>query len=134
MANGDLQMASYDVDAAIRYLDGHAHSHSTGFCAQAVRLAILAGGIDVTPHPGIAKSYGPYLLTHDFTPVATNGSATYAAAKGDVVVIQSYPGGSQAGHIAMFDGAQWVSDFKQRDMWAGPGYRTHKPMYAIYRH
>lgn len=127
-------MADYDIDAAVKYLDAHAHSQSTGFCAQAVRLAILAGGIDVTPHPGIAKSYGPYLLAHGFAAVAMTGSTAYVATKGDVVVIQSYPGGSQAGHIAMFNGSQWVSDFKQRDMWAGPGYRTHKPLYAIYRH
>ncbi|WEN16127.1 hypothetical protein PY254_05500 [Rhodanobacter sp. AS-Z3] len=127
-------MADYDVDAAVTYLDAHAHGQSTGFCAQAVRRALLAGGIDVTPHPGIAKAYGPYLLAHGFVPTATDGSAGYAAVKGDVVVIQSYTGGSQAGHIAMFDGLQWVSDFKQRDIWAGPGYRTHKPSYAIYRH
>lgn len=127
-------MANYDIDAAVTYLDAHAHAHSTGFCAQAVRQAIFAGGIDVTPHPGVAKTYGSYLVAHGFVPVAINASAAYAAVKGDVVVIQSYPGGSQAGHIAMFDGIQWVSDFKQRDIWAGPGYRTHQPMYAIYRH
>lgn len=127
-------MASYDIDAAVRYLDDHAHGHSTGFCAQAVRLAILAGGVDVSPHPGIAKAYGSYLLAHGFAPVAMIGSVAYVAAKGDVVVIQSYPGGSLAGHIAMFDGTQWVSDFKQRDIWAGPGYRTHRPAYVVYRH
>ncbi|MDX8922594.1 hypothetical protein SM285_11060, partial [Salmonella enterica] len=24
-------------------------------------------------------------------------------------------------------------DFKQRDMWAGPGYRAARPSYTIYR-
>jgi type VI secretion system secreted protein VgrG len=119
-----------DIDAAVKYLDGHAKSHATGFCAKAVRSAILAGRVDISPHPGIAKSYGIYLQRSGFSLQPVTG---YVPAKGDVVVLQSYTGGQPAGHIAMYDGTQWVSDFKQRDMWAGPGYRKHKPQYAIYR-
>ncbi|GJK84389.1 hypothetical protein GT695_00415 [Citrobacter amalonaticus] len=29
--------------------------------------------------------------------------------------------------------SEWYSDFRQRDMWAGPGYRAAKPAYIIYR-
>lgn len=121
----------YNANAAVEYLNRHAHNHSTGFCARAVRLAILAGGVDITPHPPVARLYGHFLRVRGFRAVASSG---YSPQKGDVIVIQSYPGGHPAGHIAMYNGSQWISDFRQRDMWAGPGYRTHKPSYTIYRH
>lgn len=57
----------------------------------------------------------------------------YAPLKGDVVVIQPYAGGSPHGHIALYSGTAWVSDFVLRDMWGGPGYRKAKPKSAIYR-
>ncbi len=40
--------------------------------------------------------------------------------EGDVIIIQPYAGGNPSGHMAIYDGAEWYSDFKQRDMWAGP--------------
>jgi hypothetical protein len=52
---------------------------------------------------------------------------------GDVIILQPYEGGSVSGHIAIFDGQEWYSDFRQRDMWAGPGFRASKPEYKIYR-
>ena len=62
--------------------------------------------------------------------VASQG---YQPQKGDVVVIQSYAGGDPNGHVAMYDGTTWISDFRQRDMWGGPGYREKMPPYVIYR-
>ena len=56
-----------------------------------------------------------------------------AGSQGDVVVIQNYPGGDVNGHIALYDGTRWVSDFKQRDIWAGPGYRANQPPLQVYR-
>lgn len=53
--------------------------------------------------------------------------------EGDVIIIQPYAGGNPSGHMAIYDGAEWYSDFKQRDMWAGPGYRAARPSYTIYR-
>lgn len=35
--------------------------------------------------------------------------------------------------FAAHDGSQWTSDFKQKDMWGGPGYRQSQPPYVIYR-
>lgn len=121
----------YRVNASVDYLDQHAHGHSTGYCARAVRLALLAGGINIQPHPPVAKLYGQYLQRSGFARVSTTA---YTPRKGDIIVLQSYPGGNPAGHIAMYDGRHWVSDFRQRDMWAGPGYRLNRPSYAIYRH
>jgi hypothetical protein len=41
---------------------------------------------------------------------------------------------STAGHVAGYDGKHWVSDFVQRDFWAGKAYRKEKPHYAVYRY
>jgi hypothetical protein len=119
-----------NVAAAIAHLQRIARPHSTGFCARHVRLALRAGGVAIEPWPPIARVYGDYLTRHGCVPVPVAG---YAPQAGDVVVIQNYPGGKNAGHIAMYSGSKWISDFVQRDLWAGPGYRAKRPPIAIYR-
>lgn len=119
-----------DIDAATTYLVAHAAVHSTRRCAHAVRSALLAGGVSFATFPEDAKAYGPYLLAKGFIVIPPT---RYVPKKGDVVVIQSYVGGSTAGHITMFSGTGWYSDFVQTDMWSGPGYRTNQPDYVIYR-
>jgi type VI secretion system secreted protein VgrG len=145
-----------DINAAVKYLDDNTEDSSTGRCALYVRRALEAGGVDLTHHPFSAKDYGPTLLTNGFSkffefqqikpPTEAADGATvkvshsrstsdqqYVPKKGDVAVIQPYQGGDSNGHIAMYDGAQWVSDFKQRDMWGGAGYRKYKPPCIVYR-
>lgn len=119
-----------DIEKAVEHLDASASHASKGKCAAYVRRAMLAGGLAIDPHPLYAKDYGPYLTKAGLKAVATKD---YTPAKGDIVVIQSYAAKDPAGHIAMYDGKQWVSDFKQRDIWAGPGYRIHKPAMQVYR-
>ena len=52
---------------------------------------------------------------------------------GDVAIIENYTGGAEHGHMQMYDGSVWISDFRQNDFWSGPGYRKNKPSYKIYR-
>jgi type VI secretion system secreted protein VgrG len=123
----------FDVDLAVERLEKHAYpfpqSHKK--CAEYVRLALEAGGIKVGyPPPRSAKNYGPALEAKGFYEINRD---TVILKKGDIAVIQNYPGGTIDGHIAMYTGKIWISDFKQRDMWSGPGYREKKPTYAIYR-
>ncbi len=119
-----------DKDAAAKYADDHAEATPQGQCAKYVRKALEAGGADLSKHPYSAKDYGPFLTGQGMQPVPQAG---YLPRKGDVVVIQNYRGGDVNGHIALYDGAQWVSDFKQRDIWAGPGYRANQPPMQVYR-
>ena len=130
-----------NVAKAAKYLDDNAEPASTGKCATYVRRALEAGGVVINPHPVFARDYGPALVVNGFKPVAMKD---YAPQAGDVVVIQPYAAGNAAdgksfkasdpaGHIAMFDGTIWVSDFKQRDMVGGPGYRAHATGIAVYR-
>lgn len=119
-----------DIDKAVAYLNLNAESHSTNKCALYVRLALAAGGLTSfnTNHPGYAYQYGPYLTNAGFKSIGQAGCS--APKKGDVVVFQPIPGHT-SGHIAMFNGSQWVSDFKQQSIFVAAGYQNGS--YACYR-
>jgi len=74
-----------------------------------------------------------------------NINSTNAPKTGNVAVIQPYTNGNPAGHVQIFDGEQWISDFKQGEtpasragyngfggFWPGPEYRKNKPPFIIY--
>ena len=53
---------------------------------------------------------------------------------GDVVVIQPAMGHLH-GHMAMYNGKIWISDFKQQNgLYPGEAYRKEKPVFKIYRY
>jgi hypothetical protein len=121
---------AYDGASAATYAFNHAQAGSTGHCAKYVRRAIQWGGVTVSPTE-YAKNYGPHLMAAGFVEI------TGAPAKGDVAVIQAIDG-HPAGHMAIFNGTIWISDFKQQPgaegFYPGPAYRTAHPPYKIYRH
>lgn len=119
-----------DVDKVAEAINNKAKPGPTQKCATHVREALAAGGVDTRGHPQDAKDYGPTLEKNNFKPV---DNKDYVPQKGDVVVIQPYEGGNPSGHIAIFNGKEWVSDTKQRDMWGGQGYRAHQPPHVVYR-
>ncbi len=120
----------FDIDKAVAYLESNLFPESKGECAKHVRLAILAGGVNIYPNPVPAKDYDSYLIKHGFTEISKED---YTPVKGDIAVIQPYPGGKPYGHICMFGGEIWLSDFAQRDMWSGPQYREQKPSHKLFR-
>jgi hypothetical protein len=121
----------WDVEKAVEYLQDNAEPHSTGHCAQYVREAIEAGGVTLVRH-GSAKDYGPSLNAVGF--LAISAGVGYRHRAGDVGIVQPIPGHPH-GHMAMFDGKHWISDFVQmHGIYPGKSYRTAKPPYQIYRH
>ena len=118
----------YDVKAATDYLRAHAHSTSQGQCARAVREALEAGGLCTDGRPGSAKDYDSFLPCLGFYEVDPNN---YIPQAGDIVVHEAKEG-HEHGHIAMYDGSDWISDFIQRDMFGGSAYRND-PDYSIWR-
>lgn len=129
-----------NIDAAVSYLAAHYSGNtSSGRCAMAIREALQAAGLALADHPANAKDYGPCLLHAGFTAVCSSedgdGDAVtgFAVRKGDIAVIQPYAGGNPAGHITMYSGTRWRSDFVQNDMWSGPGYRDNEPPVTLYR-
>lgn len=132
---------TFDIDAAIKKISSIAHSASQGKCALHVRLALDAGGVKVRPTLGQAKLYDPALSRHGFKKsrlsqgvlINPTDCRIYKPSPGDIAVIPNVAGGRPEGHIAMYTGKEWISDFKQKDMWGGPTYRNAEPDVAIYR-
>ena len=132
-------MALFNIDNAVKWLNNNAHESwkdANGQCAYYVRMALEAGGINTSNHPVPARLYGSYLESWGFS---IENSISYF--KGDIAVIQGYPGatadpvtGIPYGHIQMYNGSIWISDFKQnRPFWPGAKYEYYKPPFDIYR-
>ncbi len=123
--------ANYSVEKAVAALNKNANAASTGYCARYVRMAINAGGIATPNQPNSAKDYKGYLEQFGFSQIAADSYQ-----KGDIAIMESFTGAKKDhphGHIQMWNGTQWVSDFKQLDFWPGGDYRTSKPGHVIYR-
>ncbi|WP_431216258.1 hypothetical protein ACQ86N_17455 [Puia sp. P3] len=70
-----------------------------------------------------AADYGPYLKRWGFQVLTKDVTASdYTPTNGDVVVFEGFEG-HENGHIAMYNGTQWVSDFKQNYFTPGEAYR-----------
>lgn len=128
---------AFDVSAAVHYAFIHARPHSTGHCAKYIRRALERGGVHVISTRA-AKDYGPALEAAGFHEVADTPDVTEPPQAGDVIVIQGVKG-HPYGHMAMFNGRIWISDFKQhpwhhRGFYPGPAYRAAQAPFRIYRY
>jgi len=129
-ARGMRGTSNMNVRQATTKLDSIAEERPRGLCALYVQRALEAGGVSGEGHPVVAAKYGRYLLSKGF--IVVPDPEDYQPRKGDVVVIQPKPGTSGPGHIAMFDGGQWVSDYRQAKFW-GAGRRPSPETYKFYR-
>lgn len=115
----------WNKKAAVDYVQLHAQGKSTHYCARFVCSAVRAGGIGLTC--ANAKDMGYHLINAGF--YVAHGPLQ----AGDIAVIQNTLH-HEYGHVCMFDGHQWISDFRQHTMYPGPEYRKLQPSYIIYRH
>lgn len=104
---------NFNVDVAIQYLLKHAQKKSTHKCAAHVRRSLQAGGINMDDRPTKAGQYLSYFRKKPQWKEINPSEVQ----KGDVCVIVN----SGNGHIAMWTGQNWVSDFIQR----GPHVYTY---------
>jgi Type IV secretion system pilin len=127
--DGTMGASGLNISSAVAYLNANARSTSQGQCALYVRQALAAGGLTSfdTNHPGSAYQYGPYLINAGFTTVSSSG---YVPLQGDVIVFANMASRPN-GHIQMYNGSQWVSDFRQNSMYPAQDYRSGS--YTIYR-
>jgi hypothetical protein len=123
----------FDTDKFATYLTKHAGKSSQSHCAKSVRLALEAGGANTIGHPTPAKEYSATLIRNGFHAITVDDPAKFPFLKGDIVVIEPTKHGNPAGHIAGYDGKNWVSDFVQHGFWPGPAYEKEKPSYVVYR-
>lgn len=130
--------SAFNVDKAVGYLDQHGTPRYlkgiNGHCGTAIRKAIGAGGLTIPLTPS-AQDFGPPLIKAGFTKVDIGGTQPYTPKRGDVVIYPAW-GKHTDGHIQMYDGKQWVSDFRQHGgdgLIPGndPGWK--KQPYTVYR-
>jgi RHS repeat-associated protein len=114
-----------NVGAMTSYVTNHAQSRSQGQCASYVRRGMEAGGADMRIRPLAAADYGNSLVREGFRGL---DPSDYVPQAGDVAVYGRVPG-ADYGHIQMYNGTQWVSDFLQRSIVPGPGYSGSSPSF-----
>ena len=115
----------------------------TGQCASYVKDAIKDGGVRLKDWPGAAKKYDPYLEKYGFLKLSQIPLENYSPQKGDIVVFQppKYEDSDprppekrhEYGHIQMYNGEKWVSDFIQPKFWVNVDYKNYPSSYTIYR-
>lgn len=122
-----MNKLEWNAQDSIQYISKHALSKSSGNCARYVRTALEAGGIDTSQRPGSAYLYKHYLPKIGFDFVCkihgrqnqllwTNQNAK----PGDIAVMDH----GKHGHICMWNGKNWISDFIQNNMWVYKGDGT----------
>jgi hypothetical protein len=116
----------------------------------------LEAGLGVSPNedptynnigtPGEAKDFGGALNRLGFMDVTDewNTQPGYGGEPGDVAVFQPANGSNPSGHAEVWDGTQWVSDYRQQPPietgdWAGAHFypnlgKYHEQPYRIYRY
>ena len=87
-------------------------SRSSGYCARYVRKALQSAGYEFTPNPS-AYQYASRgtLASAGFTKISNDMQPQV----GDVVVYNR-TSSRPHGHIQIFDGTDWVSDFRQKSI------------------
>lgn len=118
-------VGNWDIAKSIDHLIRASSAESTHRCAKFVREAIEAGGLSLVGNPTNAIEYVKFLPTKGFKLVKLvkydPQYATYMreAMPGDIAVMANPKGG--AGHICMYTGKQWISDFRQQRAWVYGG-------------
>ena len=118
---------AWNISAAIKHLVSHASSKALHQCAKYVRMAIEAGGLSTAGRPVSACNYKEFLPKIGFNFIGkihgkdNQSSWTKRSARpGDIAVMDH----GVHGHICMYSGQRWISDFVQNNMWVYGGDGT----------
>ena len=122
-----LRHCDWNGEEAAKYATENALKKSVGLCAKYVRKAMIAGGISLY-QGGNAWHYKYLLPMLRFEEIDKNEEKKV----GDIVVFKPI-GKRRFGHIAIWNGKQWVSDFKQRSIIVHSDYTKKECEYAIFR-
>lgn len=94
---------------AARIASRAAHGSSIGRCALYVRKALQSAGYKFTPQPSAYQYAHGTLASAGFTKISNDN---YKPQVGDIAVFNR-TAKNPHGHIQIYDGKQWVSDFRQ---------------------
>lgn len=120
-----IKFYTYNIDKAVSFIELHALPKSHTCCAWFVMRAMNAGGCPIGILPAFA--YKNVLPKYGFIEINKDSPIK----KGDIIVFPAIKNHIY-GHIAMWTGKQWVSDFKQKSMF--PAYKYKYTNYKIFRY
>lgn len=108
----------WNIQKACNWLHNNSKSASQHVCAKFVRMAIEAGGLSTDGRPSWAYQYTTFLPKIGFKCIGkiSRNDKSYKPEPGDIAVYQKNGDPKVPGHICMWTGAEWASDFKQRSM------------------
>lgn len=118
----------WNIKNACEWLQKNSHTESTHRCAKYVRMAIEAGGLSTAGRPTWAWMYINFLPKIGFKHIGTYVQNGYTPEPGDIAVYLKGGNTKVPGHICMWTGIQWCSDFKQNNMIV---YRNTKEAYIF---
>lgn len=115
---------AFNIQGAVQSLIARSSASSQHMCAKFVRMAMESGGLSTATRPNWAWKYISWLPSQGWSHIGTvNTNEAQAeftrsqARAGDIAVYQKPGvGASQPGHICMYSGSQWISDFRQNRM------------------
>jgi hypothetical protein len=119
-----ITCSTFNINKSTVYITEHSEKKSKCCCAWYVMRALQEGGCYIGIYP--AWMYKYILPMYNFDSISIKN---YKAKKGDIIVIENSKEHFW-GHIAMFNGNQWISDFKQKNM--NPYKKNYN--YKIYRY
>lgn len=122
---------------AMRFARQHAKSKSSGYCARFVANALEYAGIKFQRQPSAYMYHTNGILKNAGFGLVSTSMSGYSPQPGDVCVVGRF-NNHKHGHICIYDGKNWISDFIQRNPSPysdGPGplyfYRYGGPDVAI---
>ena len=116
-----------DIDAAVKYLVAHAHKYSVHLCAGYVANALSHGGFKFKKQ---AAAY-LYRTKHILEGIGYKEIKKPASFKKGDITITEKNAYHIYGHMAMYTGKKWVSDFVQN---SEKVYSSHQPPIHYYRY
>jgi hypothetical protein len=134
----EVELVVFEIDKAINYLKAHfILPYGAGRCINHMVPALIAAGITGLDGKPIKAPCLYVPILEDLGFVIVNRTDIYY--KGDIAIIQGYATGTYCkgsgvvcGHIQLFDGEHWLSDFPQdRPFWPGAGYEKYHPSFQI---
>ena len=102
-----------------KWIQKNAYSSTQTICATWVRKALEKGGLNTDGRPTYAWHYENYLPKIGFKEIATiiNGNiGSYKPEPGDIATYMKHNNPEKEGHICLYTGVQWCSDFRQNNM------------------
>lgn len=118
-----------DINKFTNFLQGISSYSSSQKCAKSIRLALESAGARFQSHPVAAADWGNTLMKIGYRQINPKFDSPK---EGDIYIIDR-TGKHVYGHIAGFNGTQWVSDFKQKsyDVYNEKGltYKYYRPSF-----